>query len=170
MSQSNLDLIDYNILILNRFLNLIDLLDQPRWIKKNKSINNESVSRHVRHVYNFYECFLCGFNSRKINYDARVRDNLFEKDISYARIKISTLIKEFSLIDSEDFTLEILLNNSIANSKINSTLRRELMGLIDHSIHHGHILQIAIKNEFKDIDFKDKFYSPSTLESSTCVK
>ena len=165
MSQNNLDLIEYNILILNRFIDLIDLLDQAKWIKKNNSINDESVSRHVRHVYNFYECFLRGFNAGKIDYDSRVRDNHFERDISYARTKVSTLIKEFSLIDSQDANLEILLNNSISNSKIDSTLRRELMGLIDHSIHHGHILQIAIKNEFKDIKFKDKFYSPSTLES-----
>ena len=170
MTQNNLDLIEYNILILNRFVDLIDLLDQSKWIKKNSSINGESVSRHIRHVYNFYECFLHGLDAGKIDYDSRFRDSHFERDISYARTKILALVKEFSLINNQDVDIEVSLNRSISHSRINSTFRRELMGLIDHSIHHGHILQIAIKNEFKDIEFKETFYSPSTLESSICVK
>ena len=44
------------------------------------------------------------------------------------------------------------------------------MYIADHAIHHGHIIQIAIQNEFNDLEISDLFYSPSTLESMKCVQ
>ena len=170
MNQNNFDLINYNVLLLNRLVDLIDIVDQSKWTLSIKTINGESISRHMRHVYNFYECFLSGFDDTTIDYDARIRDESFEQDINYARTKLVTLISKFSNLDHKDRELSLFLNKSVSKAQIKTTLRRELMNLIDHSIHHGHIIYMGIKNEFPEIELKDEFYSPSTLESIKCAK
>jgi len=65
----------------------------------------------------------------------------------------------------EDKNLNINMNKSMNSGIINSNVKRELMFLYDHAIHHAHIIQIAVSNEYPNLNFKDEFYSPSTIES-----
>ena len=58
----------------------------------------------------------------------------------------------------------------ITKSSINSSIERELMYIADHAIHHGHIIQLFIKNHYPSDYNNIEFYSPSTLNHTQCVK
>ena len=82
-----------------------------------------------------------------------------------AKSVIEDILHTFSKNKIEDKTLKIKMNQSMKSGSINSNVKRELMFLYDHTIHHAHIIQIAVSNEFYYLNFKDEFYSPSTIES-----
>lgn len=162
-------LIHFNLSILTNIQNIMSLLDNYRWNKNIISINNETIGRHCRHIIEFYLTFFDGLNNNLINYDSRLRNHQIENDIDYAQKKLNEIKLSLDNIEN-NYSISIILNDTIAESKLDSSVERELMYIADHAIHHGHIIQIAIQNEFNDLEISDLFYSPSTLESMKCVQ
>ena len=159
-----------NVDLLRRLLSLIELLDNKIWTSKISSINNETIGRHYRHIVDFYLQFINGLDSGCVDYDKRNRDISFEENLNFAKSVVEDILHTFSKYNIEDKTLKINMNQSMKSGSINSNVKRELMFLYDHTIHHAHIIQIAVSNEFYYLNFNDEFYSPSTIESKECVK
>ena len=159
-----------NVDLLRRLLSLIELLDNKIWRSKVSSINNETIGRHCRHIADFYLQFINGLDTGCVDYDKRNRNILFEENLNVAKSVIEDILHAFSKNKIKDNTLKINMNQSMKSGSFNSNVKRELMFLYDHTIHHAHIIQIAVSNEFYHLNFKDEFYSPSTIESKECVK
>ena len=83
---------------------------------------------------------------------------------------ISKKIEFLNNFNSCNSVVNVGINLSVSNRHLASTVERELMHVADHAVHHGHIIQIIIKNEFHDLDLSVEFYSPSTLEHMKCVQ
>ena len=45
---------------------------------KDSHLNNESIGRHVRHIIDFYLCFINGIGANHMNYDLRDRNPKIE--------------------------------------------------------------------------------------------
>lgn len=163
-------LIKHNITLIDRFMPLIDILDDAQWSTEIPSINNETVGRHFRHISDFYLQFIQGLQSKEINYDRRERSEKFELQSIYAKDIFNKIKKNLLLCLENEDKINIKMNQSIFPDTIESSINRELMFLYDHAIHHAHIIQIAITNQFPELNFKEEFYSPSTLESLECVQ
>ena len=159
-----------NIRLISRLLSLIDLLDNDKWNHRICSINNETIGRHYRHIADFYLQFIDGIYLEFIDYDKRSRDESFEKNISFAKEVLLRISSNFETLKIEDKAIKINMNQSMGVGSIESSIERELMFIYDHAIHHAHIIQIAVSNEFPGLNFKDQFYSHSTIESIECVK
>jgi len=164
-----MNLIRYNVQLIERLIDIIKKFDDEKWSYSIATINNETVGRHFRHISDFYIQFFEGVSDRDINYDERIRNELVEKNPIVAIEVFDEIIKKFDFSIDEK-PIHIRMNLTIYEQKITTTIHRELMNLIDHTIHHGHIIQIAIQNEFPNIDIKDSFYSPSTIASIKCVQ
>jgi len=164
-----MELNEYNKDLIKRLIEVINMLDKEKWSRSISSINNETIGRHFRHISDFYIQFSKGAASKYIDYDARDRNEAVEVDPKAAIDVFRELINFFKLPLIEN-PIQITMNSSINNKKIESTMNRELMALIDHTIHHGHIIQIAIQNEFPEMEIKESFYSPSTIESLKCAQ
>src|SRR5947199_4753853 len=52
-----------------------------------------SIGTHLRHILEFYECFLDGVDSGHIDYDARKRDQSIERSRTAAAVRIYSLIE-----------------------------------------------------------------------------
>ena len=52
-----------------------------------------SIGGHLRHILEFYECFLDGVDSGHIDYDARKRDQLIERSRTAAAGRIYSLVE-----------------------------------------------------------------------------
>ena len=107
---------------------------------------------------------------KEINYDRRERSEKFELQSIYAKDIFNKIKKNLLLCLENEDKINIKMNQSIFSDTIESSINRELMFLYDHAIHHAHIIQIAITNQFPELNFKEEFYSPSTLESLECVQ
>lgn len=163
-------LIKHNISLIDRFIPLIDILDDVQWSTKISSINNETIGRHFRHIADFYLQFIQGFQSKEINYDRRGRSEKFEIQSTHAKDVFNKIKKNLLLCSGNEDKIRIRMNQPISPDAIKSSIDRELMFLYDHAIHHAHIIQIAITNQFPELNFKEEFYSPSTLESLECAQ
>ena len=86
------DITQFNILTLNNLAQLISPLDKI-YSQKNHHLNNETIGRHVRHIIDFYLCFIKGIQNRTINYDKRERNKKVENNNEYAIKKILIIIE-----------------------------------------------------------------------------
>ena len=162
------DLTQFNIVTLNNLAKLISPLDKI-YSQKNSHLINETIGKHVRHIIDFYLCFINGIKIKFIDYDKRERNTKVENDKEYAIKTISSIVDQLNN-NYLNTPITINLNLSITKSSLNSSIERELMYIADHAIHHGHIIQLFVKNYFPNDYNKIEFYSPSTLDYSQCVK
>ena len=161
-------IIKFNIDTLKKVLDLISPLEEV-WAIKNKDTNSDTIGRHIRHIIDFYLCFINGIDKGVIDYDSRLRNIKVEQNILYAQKEIEYIINYMHCYDKNINSIDTKINYSISNQKLQSSSNRELMYLADHAIHHGHIVQIILNNQFPSLKSKIKFYSPSTLDAITCV-
>ena len=157
-------MISYNISVLKKIITIINNLNEDLWIQKISTINNETIGRHIRHIIDFYVSFFDGINEGLINYDNRNRNIEFEKNIKLAYNKIIDIINQLKYFEPNDKVVNVIINHSIYGNRMQSTINRELMNLIDHSIHHGVIINLVLNTNFKYLNINEKFYSPSTIE------
>src|SRR5271169_5877558 len=73
-SSTNSELIATNVTWLQQALSLLDQLDDETFGSAPKLLAPHRVGSHLRHVLEFYECFLEGIAFSRIDYDARKRD------------------------------------------------------------------------------------------------
>ena len=163
------NLINFNIDTLSKILFVIETIESV-WSIKNKNFNNETIGRHIRHIIDFYLCFICHIDSNFIDYDTRKRSVKIESNISFARNKIEEIIYFLKNTDLVDKNIKVRMNSSVSNLDLNSSIFRELMHIADHAIHHANLVQVIIKNEFPDLERNCNFYSPSTIDSKRCAQ
>jgi len=158
------NIIQLNITILKKIIIIINPLENIYSIK-DSHLNNESIGRHVRHIIDFYLCFINGIEANHINYDLRDRNSKIETNNQYA-IKNILLIIDLLNKSIKNTKIKIKINQTIDNEPYNSSIKRELMYIADHAIHHGHIIQLFIRNFHSSYYKKIEFYSPATLENN----
>src|SRR5437879_2189038 len=79
MASGNLELIMTNAAWLRQAVELLQRLDDVTFQSSPHGLEPHRAGSHFRHVLEFYECFLDGLASRKIDYDARKRNEAIEK-------------------------------------------------------------------------------------------
>lgn len=136
---------------------IIDQLSSSQFSKKLDVLDYSSIGQHVRHVLEFYICLSQGIQSGIVNYDKRVRNIAIETDPNYAIHVLESLSNIFCCEEIKDTSLtnEIEYNGILLNA--NSSVSRELIYLIEHSIHHYAIIGIALRNDFSDVIIPENF-------------
>lgn len=146
-----------NLDILNQFKSVLMQFEAKEYKKALKILNDVSIGQHARHIIEFYICLFNSLESGVVNYDSRERDLRIESDLEYALLQLNTIIVKFktNFIDV-NISLEFSLGMD-SFSKVNTTFYRELTYLIEHTIHHLAIINIAIKAEFQKISLPSNF-------------
>lgn len=146
-----------NILILNQLRCVLAQFDKKDYQKPLPILNGVSIGQHSRHIIEFYQCLFEGQVSLKINYDSRQRDLRIETDLDYALVLIDDFIEK---IENSNFVETIVLEvafDHLKTTEVLSSSDRELTYLIEHTIHHLAILNIAINAVFKEISLPANF-------------
>ena len=123
---------------------------------------------HFRHIHDFWNCFLKGIKSKKINYNLRQRNQVFENDKNKMKTAFNLIIDHFNNIKFDDLIIEddlIAPNNNIS---INSNTNRELIFLYEHTIHHIYIIRMVMNS--LNIKIKNELigYNLSTIKNIKC--
>ncbi|MDP0500605.1 MAG: hypothetical protein Q7P63_10945 [Verrucomicrobiota bacterium JB022] len=130
---------------------------------------NSTMGGHLRHNTDHYECFLKGYRTGEIDYDARSRDTLIETDAEYAEGVLGRLAEGLAEVDEAmlDEPVRVKMDGGCSEEWSHSSIRRELQFLLSHTIHH-YALIVAIGQSFGFRDFPAKFgVAPSTLKHRT---
>jgi uncharacterized damage-inducible protein DinB len=133
--------IEQNLEILRQGLELLRTLDDEAYSRPGPA-GESGLGPHFRHSIEFYRTFLAGLAERRIDYDARARDEDVETDRRSAIRAIEEILSDLeaaSDIDRNE-TLRVRVDaprgadpNEVCSQ---STLLRELQFILSHTVHH----------------------------------
>jgi len=161
-------LIETNVIWLRQARELLEQIPDSAYTASPASIAPHRVGGHLRHILEFYECFLQGLDSSHIDYDARRRDLAIETNRRTALAKIDSIIHALR-------TERMLLSDGIiwvrmedagalavAEAFMISSTGRELQALSSHTIHHFALIAMTLRTQGYEVD-RDFGMAPSTL-------
>ena len=109
---------------------------------------NASVGSHFRHCLDHFETLLAGADANGlVDYDARQRDQLVEKDCEKALARAREIRTACENLSDETFDREVTVRCKVScatnNSPVvQSTFGREAMYTIVHAIHHYALINV----------------------------
>ena len=158
------ELVQVNIGWLRQALALLDQMDDETFSTSPPGLTPHRVGSHLRHVLEFYQCFLDGLATSRIDYDARKRDESIERRRQSATTSIRSIISLLEEVSSfeEDWELAVRMENADEDVYLISSVGRELQALSSHTIHHFALIAITLRLQGFDVD-QDFGMSPSTL-------
>ena len=162
------ELISTNVAWLKQALSLVQQLDDVTFRSSPQGLVPHRVGSHLRHVLEFYECFLDGLRSLTVDYDARQRNYSVENNRDAAAEKISSILgrlEENPWIQSDSVMFVRMENaeaSEVESPYLRSSLSRELQTLSSHTIHHFALIAITLRLHGFEVE-PDFGMSPSTL-------
>jgi hypothetical protein len=146
---------------------MLDRLEHRQFTTSPRGLAPHRVCSHLRHVIEFYECFLDSVEPTHIDYDARRRDPGLEASATAAASRIRRIIAR---LDTDralqyDGVLFVRLEDADADLPdpfLMSSVARELMTLSSHTIHHFALIGMTLQAHGVAVD--PQFgVAPSTL-------
>jgi uncharacterized damage-inducible protein DinB len=108
-----------------------------------------AIGPHLRHCLDHFTCFLRGFDSGTVDYDARDRDERQERDPQHFVRELDAIVERLQAIESGATrrTLEVCqeVTPDGRSRTVSSNAERELMFLSSHTIHHIAIMSLLAK-------------------------
>jgi hypothetical protein len=154
--QANTELIQTNVTWLRQAIDLVEKLDDAVFVTK--------VGAHLRHIVEFYECFLNGLETACVDYDRRKRDESIEKNRHRAIARMRILMRRIEQAGEydDDALLAVRIEGSDSSVLLRSSVARELQALSSHSVHHFALIAMTLKGY--GVQVNPRFgVSPSTL-------
>lgn len=119
------------------------------------TLSGASIGAHFRHVLDHYQCLLKGVASGVVDYDARERDGRIETDRDYA-LAVAARIRQALLALEVRAPLSVQLHaGPSAQERLDptpSTVERELLFVLLHSVHHYALIALELKMRGKRPD------------------
>ena len=158
------ELVQVNIGWLRQVLSLIDQMDDETFSTSPPGLAPHRVGSHLRHVLEFYQCFLGGLATSRIDYDARKRNESIERRRHSAAANIRSIISRLDEVSffEGDWELAVRMENADEDVYLISSVARELQALSSHTIHHFALIAITLRVHGIEVD-PDFGMSPSTL-------
>ena len=161
-------LIDINVRWLRQALRLLDRLDDAAYATSPRGWAPHKAGAHLRHILEFYQCFLDGLRDSHIDYDARRRDEAIETRRECATAAIRSIIR--SLETSRELHQERIIwvrmedcdDQAIREPYMESSVSRELQVLSSHTVHHFALIAMTLRMHGVDME-PDFGMAPSTL-------
>jgi len=168
LQQRQSALIANNIRWLRQALHLLERLDDTVYSNTAPGFAPHRAGAHLRHILEFYQCFLEGMDSSHIDYDSRRRDEAIEYTRHTAAMAISSIIRALQTraeVHEERIVwvrMEDAENNDVSDSFMESSLSRELQVLSSHTVHHFALIAVTLRAHGVQMD-ADFGMAPSTL-------
>jgi hypothetical protein len=164
-------LIEQNVASLRQAVAALEQIDDSTYRSSPPALAPHRVGGHIRHVLEFYECFLDGVELSHIDYDARKRDESVEtsREVALARIR-ETIHRLEQLEKTRELRGDLIIwvrvedagHGRLDDVYMTSSVGRELQTLSSHTIHHFALIAVTLKALGHAID-RDFGTAPSTL-------
>lgn len=145
---------------LTELQDLLFKLTDEQYQHKSEILSGASIGQHLRHVVEFYICLLFGASQQKINYGNRDRNLEIETNRETAVEKIIEIKKQLTTLNlSQRLYLEI------ESYTMDTSIERELLYNLEHSIHHQALIKVGlIEQNIGDLVTDAFGVAPSTLK------
>lgn len=120
--------------------------------------SGSSLGKHSRHVIEFFQCLMKSTAEGVVNYDARVRYLRLEEEVEYS---VEVIDKISTYLEKNNFNnIGISLVSEFGNEQevaVPTNFNRELIYLIEHTIHHFALMRIGVQENFPHVTLTDDF-------------
>lgn len=113
-----------------------------------------SIGAHIRHIIDFYNCFLGSFAHEVIDYDNRQRNKELETNKQQAIKKLVEISQKLSSLPDEELRKEVIVKESVSvgfKADARSNYEREMMFLYTHTTHHLGIIKTILSLTGRDV-------------------
>lgn len=139
---------------LSQLENILIQINDTEYTQAIEILNGQTIGKHVRHIVEFFQCLLIADDV--VCFDNRKREVLIENSTIYTLDRIKSIKQKIEYLD---FNQPIILRQLIADDviEVQSTIGRELIYCIDHSIHHFAIIKMVLRSDFPYISISEDF-------------
>ena len=168
-------LIEQNAASLRQAIVLLEQIDDETYITSPPSLAPHRVGGHLRHILEFYECFLDGIESSHIDYDARKRDEAIETCRATALARTRSVIRRLETAAQlqGDWIVWVKVEDAPASrlddSFMTSSIGREMQVLNSHTVHHFALIAMTLQALGFQLD-RDFGMAPSTLRYQAATR
>jgi uncharacterized damage-inducible protein DinB len=120
---------------------------------------------HVRHILEFFDCFLEGLVIGEIDYTKRKRDLSVEEFTEKASLKCTEIMSALNRLPETQLHQSIYVWSEMQEqtTKLNSSVSRELEYLFHHMVHHLALIGVYLRSQGVTLN-SDFGVAPSTVE------
>lgn len=135
---------------------LLELSDCVVWI----SLSDDErgyvhAGPHVRHCLDYFHALKAGVDSGVIDYNARRRGSAIERNAAAALTDIADMLAWLRSVEITDEPLWVIAEYSNATQaigKFRSSMARELLHVIEHTVHHAAFIVAIAARHGIDLD------------------
>ena len=153
--------------VIYSLLQISDILEVVVQLPETHAMNfycEANAGKHVRHVLDHFLAFLPAVESGVLDYNMRNRDSVVESDWKVAKIQLDDVVKALEALPMDEKDLKVISEIDVTDTKsdsFSSNTSRELLYLINHTMHHAAYIKLLAKN--CDIDLPEYIgLAPST--------
>lgn len=164
----NAVLVGQNLTWLRQAADLLERVDDVTYSSAPPALPQHKAGSHLRHILEFFECFLDGVESLHVDYDARRRDQQVERSRAAALARIHNIMLRLQSTPAlhSDGVLFVRAEDAdslgLADPFTISSVSRELVVLSSHTIHHFALLAVTLQMHGFQVH-GDFGVAPSTL-------
>ena len=147
-------IVDANVEALQQVIELIKIASDTNY-HKTPPTGGSTIGRHVRHILDHFDALKTGLAKGKIDYDQRHRDSVIETDTRLAAAHTKSIIDWLSKYAKTDQAVNMKTEISAVLQEpqtVPSSLKRELIYLMNHTIHHSAYVALLLKSFGEDVD------------------
>lgn len=164
------------VTVLLELIDFLATLSEEEYRTKPAGPVASSIGGHVRHCLDHVESLLVGIERGTVNYDQRQRGTEVETCRRAALAVIDRQIGRLRTLaphtEHQPLRLLALVSSKLEPLKAETTVGRELVFVLSHTIHHNAL--VAVMARALGVRVPDSFgYAPSTLthlENAACVR
>ncbi len=144
--------------VVRQLADLLRQLSPNEYCQSLTVLNGSSIGQHTRHIVEFYQCLLKGVLGGVVDYDARERNLIIENDLNYTVKCLNDIENIIANIKNPNEPLLLAVSYSTDNQDfIETNFMREMVYLVEHSIHHYALIRIGLQENFSDIIIPKNF-------------
>ena len=133
--------------VLHQGESLLNLLTNGEYTRKLPAAFGSTIGGHYRHCLDHFQSLLQGLHVDEINYDHRDRNPRIENDRNFALAETQRILRGFASISTPYLDCPINVRSKVnyeldAAPLIGSTVGRELMYAVAHTIHHYALIAV----------------------------
>jgi len=145
----------------------LEIIDPVVYQSPLEVLSGSTIGQHTRHIIEFYNCLIeqCVQQTDPlINYADRRRDHQIESQPDHAIRFLNELFNRLQDLDPQQHCFLDCAEHGQEELLVSSTIGRELIYNIEHTIHHLAIVKIALKAILPSIELPEHFgVAPSTI-------
>jgi len=133
--------------VLHQGESLLNSLRDAEYTRKLPTVFGSTVGGHYRHCLDHFQSLLQGLDADEINYDHRQRNPRTENDRDFALVETHRIRCAFASIPTPFLDCSINVRSKVnyeldAAASIGSTVGRELMYAVAHTVHHYALIAV----------------------------